>query len=90
MARPTIDEDTLDRLEEIVDARAKVPADHLTTNQLIAFVLDELHDADQRVNRLSKRVDTLESKIEELRSEGQQQNQQPGGGLTPNRSNNRF
>jgi ubiquinone biosynthesis protein UbiJ len=80
MARPTIEEETLDRLKEIVDARAKVPADHLTPDQRLAFALDELADADQRVQRLSNRVETLESKIEELRGEEQQQ---PGGGLNP-------
>ena len=90
MPRPTIDEETIERLNDIADARAKLPADHLTTNQLTAFVLDELGEADQRNKRLSQRVDNLEAEIEELRSEGQQQNQQPGGGLTPNRSNNRF
>ena len=90
MPRPTVSEETIERLNDIADARAKLPADHLTTNQLVAFLLDELHDADQRNKRLSQRVDNLEAEIEELRSEGQQQNQQPGGGLTPDRSNNRF
>ena len=90
MPRPTVSEETIDKLNDIADARAKLPADHLTTNQLIDFLLDELGEADQRNKRLSQRVDNLEAEIEELRSEGQQQNQQPGGGLTPNRSNNRL
>jgi len=81
MARPTIDEETLDRLKEIVDERAKIPAEHLTPDQRLAFALDELGEADQRVSQLSNRVEALESEIEELRREDEQQNTQPGGGL---------
>jgi chromosome segregation ATPase len=81
MPRPTIDEETLDRLKEIVDERAKIPAEHLTADQRLAFALDELGEADQRVSQLSNRVEALESEIEELRREDEQQNTQPGGGL---------
>ena len=81
MPRPTIDEETIDKLNDIADSRAKLPASHLTTNQLIAFVLNELSEADQQVSRLSQRVENLEAKVEELREQGQQQQStQLGGG----------
>ena len=79
MPRPTVSEDTLDRLTEIADARSKVPASHLTPEQLIAFLLDELEDADARASRLNQRVDKLEKEIERLRDEGDSNNQRGGG-----------
>lgn len=83
MPRPTVSEDTLDRLEEIADARAKVPASHLTPEQLITFLLDELDEADARASRLNQRVDKLENEIEQLRREGESSNQQFGNGGGP-------
>jgi chromosome segregation ATPase len=91
MPRPTITEDTLDRLEEIADARAKVPASHLTPEQLITFLLDELEDADARASRLNQRVDKLEKEIERLRDEDESQQFGNGGGsLGSPTGNNRF
>lgn len=69
MARPQLDDEVLGRLEEIVDGRTKVPASHLTTTQRIAFALDELEEADGRIEYLEARVDTLETKLEEERSD---------------------
>jgi len=69
MGRPQLDDEVLDRLEEIVDQRTKVPASHLTTTQRLAFLLDELEDADSRVEYLSDRVEALESEIEEARAD---------------------
>lgn len=93
MPRPTIDEDTLDRLNEIADARSKVPAEHLTPEQLITFLLDELEDTDARASRLNQRVDKLEAEIEQLRGEDESNAQNVGNGGGPLGSptgNNRF
>ena len=93
MPRPTIDEDTLDRLNEIADARAKVPASHLTPEQLITFLLDELEDADARASRLNQRVDRLEDEVEKLRGDGESNSQNVGNGgvsLGSPSGNNRF
>ena len=62
MGRPQLDDEVLDRLEEIVDQRTKVPASHLTTTQRLAFVLDELVEADSRISH-------LEAEVEEARAE---------------------
>ena len=69
MPRPTVSEETLDRIEETVDQRTKVPAKHLTTEERLAFVLDELEEADAAVDRLSNRVDTLEQQLDEVRQD---------------------
>lgn len=69
MGRPQIDDDVLDLLEASVDARTKVPASHLTTEERLAFALDELADAASRVEYLEGRVDTLEEKVEEARAD---------------------
>ena len=79
MGRPQIDDETLDRLEEIVDARTKVPASHLTTSQRLSFVLDELEDADSRIDYLADRVDSLEAEVEEARAEADRADQATGG-----------
>lgn len=90
MPRPTVSEDTLDRLTEIADARSKVPASHLTPEQLIAFLLDELEDADARASRLNQRVDKLEKEIEQLRDKDESQQFGNGGSLGSSTGNNRF
>lgn len=79
MGRPQIDDETLDRLEEIVDARTKVPASHLTTSQRLSFVLDELENADNQVEYLSDRVEALESEVEEARAEADRADQATAG-----------
>ena len=79
MPRPTVSEETLDRIEEIVDQRTKVPAKHLTTEERLAFVLDELEDADNQVEYLSDRVDSLEAEVEEARAEADRADQATAG-----------
>lgn len=69
MGRPAIDDDVLDRLTEAVDARTKVPATHLTTEERLDFALDALDEVEQRAQRLADRVNTLETELEEARSE---------------------
>lgn len=69
MARPAIDDDVLDRLEAAVDARTKVPATHLTTEERLSFALDALDEVERRAEHLANRVDTLEDELEEARSE---------------------
>jgi len=67
MPRPKIDEDTSDRLAELVDARTKVPAKHLTTDEKVAFLLDQLDETETRAERLASRIDTLETTNDRLR-----------------------
>lgn len=69
MPRPTIDEEDLARLTDVVDARTKVPAEHLGVAERILFVLDELEDADARADHLADRVEMLEEQLEEAREE---------------------
>jgi len=69
MPRPSISEEHIERLTAIVDARTKVPAKHLTTEERLAVLLDELEEADAAVDRLSNRVDTLEQHLDEVRQD---------------------
>jgi len=69
MPRPKLTEETTERITAAVDARTKVPAHHLTTDEQIAFVLDALDDAETRVSRLQSRVKDLEAELERARSE---------------------
>jgi len=69
MARPRIDADTLDRLTATADERTRVPASHLTADEQLSFVLDQLDEAELRIARLSDRVDTLEDELEAARAE---------------------
>ena len=79
MARPTIDDEVVDRLTAAVDARTKVPAEHLGIAERVAFVLDELEEADGRVEYLEGRVETLEAELDEAR-----QRSDSGGPTNPN------
>jgi chromosome segregation ATPase len=69
MVRPTIDDEVVERLTDAVDARTKVPAEHLGIGERLAFVLDELEEADKRAARLEDRVDTLEAELDEARQQ---------------------
>jgi len=69
MGRPQISDAVLDRLEETVDARTKVPASHLTTEERLAFALDELDEAASRIDYLAGRVDDLEAQLEDARAD---------------------
>jgi len=88
MGRPQLDDEVLDRLEGIVDDRTKVPASHLTTSQRLAFVLDELEEADSRISYLSDRVDALESEAEEARADADRD--AATGGLSLGGNNRQF
>jgi hypothetical protein len=70
MARPRIDADTLDRLDASVDERTRVPASHLTADEQLSFVLDQLDEAERRIARLSDRVEELEDELEAARASG--------------------
>jgi hypothetical protein len=69
MSRPQIDDETAERLESVVESRTKVPVSHLTTTQRIAFILDELAEADSRVTALTSKVESLEEELEKERSD---------------------
>ena len=66
MARPTIDDEVVERLTDAVDARTKVPAEHLAIEERVAFLVDELEDADTRADRLEDRVESLEAQLEKV------------------------
>jgi len=42
MPRPTVDEETRDRLEKIVDRKADVPASVVTFDQQLSYLLDRM------------------------------------------------
>ena len=69
MPRPTIAEDDLARLEEIVDDRTKVPVEHLDVAQRLAFALDELEEADARADRQEERAEALADQVERLEAQ---------------------
>lgn len=69
MPRPKLTEDTYDRLADLVDARTKVPADHLTTDEKVAFLLNTLEEVEARNARLADRVDSLEDELEAARAD---------------------
>ena len=69
MARPRIDSDTLDRLDAAVDERTRVPGSHLTADEQLSFVLDQLDEAETRNGRLADRVERLEDELEAAREE---------------------
>ena len=81
MPRPTIPEDDLTRLEEIVDDRTKVPVEHLDVAQRVAFVLDELEEATAEAERLRDRVERLEAQAEDLEEQLVEARAGPGGGV---------
>ena len=85
MARPQIDDGILDRLEEVVDRRANVPAEHLTNSQRLGFALDQLAEADRQVEHLTERVNQLEARLEKLREKDTQQEMSMNLGNSPNR-----
>jgi len=69
MARPTIDDATIARLTELTNDRAKVPAEQLTTNQQVSFLLEELTSADQKIRNQQNRIQNLEAKLREATNE---------------------
>jgi uncharacterized protein YlxW (UPF0749 family) len=79
MPRPKITEDTYDRLAELVDARTKVPAKHLTTDEKVAFLLDTLEDTTTRASRLQSKVKELEAELERARSAASDDTDDPPG-----------
>lgn len=52
MPRPTVEEETRDRLAQLVDAEADVPASILTFDQQLAYALDHVDDLRDRVEEL--------------------------------------
>ena len=81
MPRPTIPEDGLARLEDVVDDRTKVPVEHLEVAQRLAFVLDELGEADAQVARLRDRVETLEAQVDDLEKQLTDERERGVGGV---------
>jgi len=69
MPRPQLTDETYDRLCSLVDDRTRVPAEHLTTEKKLVFLLDTLEEAETRTARLADRVETLENELEAARAE---------------------
>jgi len=68
MPRPQLTDETYGRLCSLVDERTRVPAEHLTTEKKLVFLLDALEEAETQVGRLSDRVETLEEELETARA----------------------
>jgi hypothetical protein len=79
MPRPQLDKETTDRITEAVDARTKVPARHLTTDEQIGFVLDALDETETRASRLQSKVKELEAELERARSAASDDTDDPPG-----------
>jgi len=56
MPRPTVKEETRDRLADLVDREADVPASILTFEQQLAYALDHADALDDRVEQLEAEV----------------------------------
>jgi hypothetical protein len=54
MPRPTVKEETRDRLADLVDRKADVPASILTFEQQLNYLLDHVDDLDGRVKELEE------------------------------------
>ena len=89
MVRPTIDDEVVERLTDAVDARTKVPAEHLGIGDRLDFVLDELEEADDRVEYLETRVERLETQLEEARQQDEPAGPADPSGLDLNVGDNR-
>jgi hypothetical protein len=61
MPRPTVSEETRDRLAQLVDAEADVPASILTFDQQLAYALDHADDLRDRVEELEERTSSSAS-----------------------------
>lgn len=68
MPRPQLTDETYDRLCSLVDDRTRVPAEHLTTEKKLVFLLDTLEEAETRTARLADRVEELEGELEAARA----------------------
>jgi hypothetical protein len=56
MPRPTVKEETRDRLADLVDREADVPASILTFEQQLNYLLDHADALDDRVEELEDEV----------------------------------
>lgn len=65
MPRPQLTEDVLDRIADAVDERTKVSVSHLTTQQRVELLVDELQEETTRADRLDRRVDQLEGGVDD-------------------------
>lgn len=70
MPRPQLTDETYDRLCSLVDDRTRVPAEHLTTEKKLVFLLDTLEETETRTARLADRVEELEDELDAARAAG--------------------
>jgi hypothetical protein len=63
MPRPQLTEDVLDRIADAVDERTKVSVSHLTTQQQVELLLDELQEETNRADRLARETSTTVSSV---------------------------
>jgi predicted nucleic acid-binding Zn-ribbon protein len=89
MPRPTLSDEVLERLEAVAaDRLEKVPVDHLSTTQRLELLLDELEEADTRVEHLESHIDDLSDRLEAERAKNSTDDRggstQAGGGMNTN------
>lgn len=69
MPRPQLSEDVLDRIADAVADRTKVDVSHLTTQQRVELLVDELRTEKKRADRLDREVDQLETRLDSITSD---------------------
>lgn len=61
MPRPTVSEENRDRLADYVDRKADVPAEVLTFDQQLDYLLDHVDDLHDRVEELEEEASSASS-----------------------------
>jgi len=67
--RPNVSDDVADRLEELVDEEARLPASSLTFEDRLEYLLDTFEGYRTTCGRQSDRIDHLERELEEAKRE---------------------
>jgi ACT domain-containing protein len=70
MARPRVADDRRDRLAQLVDEEADVPASILTVDQQLDYLLDAFVSYRDHAEALDGEVTRLERELEEAQSDG--------------------
>jgi len=79
MSRPKVADDRTDRLEQLVDAEADLPASALSFDEKLEYLLDVYETRGDRIDHLGDVVDNLERKLEEQEEDTSTPTSSPGG-----------